>query len=302
MTQEQPEPPCRGRFAPTPNGPLHLGSLLAAVGSWLFARHAGGRWLVRVEDLDPPREVPGAAAGQLATLARFGLVPDEPVLAQSTRGGAYLQALEQLRRADAAYPCWCSRKDLAPLGGRHPHRCIAPPGGDAPAWRVRVDARVVAFDDRVRGPQRFRLDAVEGDFVVFRRDGLAAYQLAVVVDDHAQGITEVVRGSDLLDSTPRQIHLQRLLGLPTPAYAHLPLLMDASGAKLGKSTGAAALDRAPPAATLRQVLRLLGLDAARLPATDCPGTLLTAAARAFDPADVPRHDLDWPVMDDTVAS
>jgi len=278
----------RGRFAPSPTGPLHLGSLVAALASWLHARAAGGEWLVRVEDIDPPREVAGAAARQLATLAAFGLDPDAPPLWQSTRADAYRQALQRLAARNLTYPCRCSRADLAPFGGIHPSRCVATDAERAPAIRLAVGDAVIAFQDAVQGPCRQVLADAVGDFVIGRSDGLAAYQLAVVVDDATQGITDVVRGADLLDSTPRQIHLQRLLGLPTPRYLHLPLVLDASGAKLSKSLAALPLDDNDPLPALRHAYAVLGQPLQRLPTSGNVSAWLRAAVAHFDPAAIPR--------------
>src|SRR5690606_16810013 len=216
--------PYRGRFAPSPTGPLHFGSLLAAFGSWLLARRAGGEWRVRIEDIDPPREVPGAAAAQLRTLAAFGLHHDGPVEYQSRCGPRYVLALERLLAGGLAFECHCSRADLAASGGIH-RRCVAGARRVAPAIRLRVPDRTHAsFDDGVHGHVTQDVAREVGDFVLRRADGPWAYQLAVVVDDAAQGITDVVRGADLLDSTPRQVLLQRALGLPQPRYLHLPLV------------------------------------------------------------------------------
>ncbi|MFO1341340.1 MAG: tRNA glutamyl-Q(34) synthetase GluQRS, partial [Burkholderiaceae bacterium] len=232
-----------GRFAPSPTGPLHAGSLVAALASWLDARANGGRWLVRVEDVDGPRCVPGADALILQQLAACGLLPDEPPQWQSTRGALYEAALQRLLDAGRAYACACSRKDieaaLAAQGWQHarhaervyPGTCRHGLGGrPARAWRLRTDAPGggalwVDWHDRRLGPQRQNLTAEVGDFVLRRADGLWAYQLAVVVDDADQGITHVVRGEDLADNTPRQIHLQRGLGLATPSYLHTPLVL-----------------------------------------------------------------------------
>jgi glutamyl-Q tRNA(Asp) synthetase len=277
----------RGRFAPSPTGRLHLGSLLAALGSWLRAREAYGAWLVRVEDIDPPREVPGSAESILHTLRACGLEPDEPPLYQGTRLDAYDTAFEKLKQIGAAFPCWCSRTDLAALNGVHRGECVARPDPDrAPAWRVRVDGAVIEFEDGLQGRQRWKL-ADGGDFVVKRADGPFAYQLACAVDDAAQGITEVVRGADLLDSTPRQIFLLRLLGLREPCYLHLPVLVDAGGAKLSKSEGAAAVDAENPLPALRLALKLLGVPGPALDANE-PEALLRAAASAFDARSLPR--------------
>ncbi|HMH67813.1 MAG TPA: tRNA glutamyl-Q(34) synthetase GluQRS [Pinirhizobacter sp.] len=267
----------RGRFAPSPTGDLHEGSLLAAVASWLRARQQGGAWLVRVDDIDPPREVPGSAASIQSTLASLALHPDEPVWLQSTRHSAYRDAFESLRTAGLVYACWCSRADLAATGGIHRGSCLSPPCDREPAWRLRAGDAVVAWHDLVAGEQAWPV-ADGGDFVVLRADGLWSYQLACAVDDAAQGISEVVRGRDLIDSTPRQILLQRLLGLPAPAYAHLPLLVDTSGGKLAKSTQAPAVD-ADGLPALRRTLARLGLPGA--PDEDA-ATMLGWALRRFD--------------------
>ena len=230
----------RGRFAPSPTGLLHLGSLVAAVGSWLCARHARGTWLVRMEDIDPPREVQGSAAAILAALPGFALRADAAPLYQSTRLPAYDAAFEALRRADLVFPCWCSRSELAAAEGIHRDgRCSAIAGASrAPAWRMRVPDEAIVFTDALQGVQQQNLREAVGDFVIRRVEGFYSYQLACVVDDAWQGITEVVRGNDLLDSTPRQIWLQRCLGLAQPVYRHLPLVLDAQGRKLSKSDGA----------------------------------------------------------------
>ena len=272
-----------GRFAPSPTGDLHAGSLATALASWLCARKTGGRWLLRVDDIDPPREVPGSAAGILATLERFGLRADAPVLYQSTRHAAYGQALDHLKASGHAFACWCSRQDLAASGGLHRSgHCVAPADATRPpAWRLRVDAAVISFDDALQGPQRQALQPSVGDFVLRRADGCWGYHLACVVDDAFQGITEVVRGADLLDSTPRQILLQRLLQLPTPHYLHIPLVRRADGDKLSKLTHARAIGQGDPLPALRDALSFLGLP------VDLPGThvngLLQQALAAFDP-------------------
>jgi glutamyl-Q tRNA(Asp) synthetase len=227
----------RGRFAPSPTGPLHFGSLVAALGSYLDAKAHGGEWLVRIEDIDTPRTVPGAADDILRTLERFGLEWDGPVLYQSSRLEAYQAALERL----SVFPCGCSRKDV---GDRYPGTCRNGIQGrvDMPSWRFRVPDQIVSFEDRRMGPQHQNVHDYVGDFVLKRADGLFAYQLAVVVDDAYQGITDVVRGEDLLDSTARQILLQRALGLPQPRYMHLPVVLNEAGQKLSKQTGATPLD------------------------------------------------------------
>lgn len=286
-----PVQPYRGRFAPSPTGPLHFGSLLAALGSWLFARRAAGAWLVRIEDIDRPREVPGAARQQLATLADFGLEADEPPWRQSERSPAYRDALERLLAAGQAFPCWCSRADLARAGETIHRRCVSPPTPREPAFRLRIDRAAIGFEDRIRGAFHQDLAREVGDFVIRRADGLWAYQLAVVVDDAAQGITEVVRGADLLDSTPRQILLQRCLGLPTPAYAHLPLVLDPQGRKLGKSLASLPVDGADPLPALRAAWAALGQVPAAVSDAGSVDAFLGRARRHFQPSAVPGTDI-----------
>jgi len=275
----------RGRFAPSPTGRLHFGSLVAALGSWLFARHADGRWIVRMEDLDREREVQGAAERILATLDAFGLVSDEDIVYQSRRSDRYAAALARLERDGHAYRCWCSRTDLEPRGGIHPSECVAQPRERAPAWRLRVRDHVLAFDDAIQGPQQQDLAREVGDFVIWRADGACAYQLAVVVDDAAQEIDQVVRGADLLDSTPRQILLQRLLGLPQPAYAHLPLALGTDGRKLSKHAASLPVDARDPLPALRAALHFLGQ---RAPTERNVHMLLSRASRELATASIPR--------------
>jgi glutamyl-Q tRNA(Asp) synthetase len=284
-----------GRFAPSPTGPLHAGSLVAALASWLDARAAGGRWLVRIEDVDGPRCVPGVDELILQQLACCGLVADEPPVWQSARGALYQQALDRLLAAGLAYPCACSRKEIdavlaarGQLHERHGERVYPGTcrhglnGRPARAWRLRADTldggdlRIDWLDRRL-GPQSQNLTADVGDFVLKRADGLWAYQLAVVVDDADQGITHVVRGEDLADNTPRQIHLQRLLGLPTPVYLHTPLVLAADGQKLSKQNGAAPVDLANPLAALQAAATALGLPS-DLPASGRTAWLAAAVA------------------------
>ena len=289
-------PGYRGRFAPSPTGPLHAGSLVAALASWLDARAHGGPWLVRIEDVDTPRCVPGADQTILRQLAACGLHPDEPPVWQSQRTPLYQQALEHLVARGLAYPCACSRKDIEaalqqagmtkPRHGElvYPGTCRAGlQGKPGRAWRLRTDIsmsnqpagheapaqtatkkvanQVVHWTDRRLGPQQQDVAQEVGDFVLQRADGLFAYQLAVVVDDAAQGITHVVRGEDLTDNTARQILLQRALGLPTPQYLHTPLVRGANGEKLSKQNGAQALDVSAPLAALNAAAAVLGLPA-----------------------------------------
>ena len=252
----------RGRFAPSPTGPLHLGSLIAATASYLQARSQQGEWWVRIEDIDPPREVAGASDAILRTLEAFGFEWDGPVQYQSQRYARYTAALAQLREAGLVYPCACSRKDIATSSpqGIYPGTCRKGlrPSQQARAWRIRTSEQAVEFVDLIQGPQRTDLAREAGDFVLFRADGYYAYQLATAVDDADQGITEVVRGADLLDSTPRQRYLQQALQLPSPAYAHHPVVTTANGEKLSKQTMAPALDSRRPAPALSAALRFLG--------------------------------------------
>lgn len=286
MTQT-PRP--RGRFAPSPTGPLHFGSLVAALGSWMMARHRGGDWLVRIEDLDPPREVPGASERQLRTLQAFGMESDGPVLKQSGRGQVYAAALQRLLASGDAFECRCSRSQLETVGGIH-RACLDLASDRPAAIRLRLPDAVLAFDDALQGRFSQDLGHEVGDIVLRRNDGYWAYQLAVVVDDAEQGITDVVRGADLLDSTPRQIHLQRRLGLPTPAYMHLPLALDADGNKLGKSLQALPVDDADPWPALAAAWRFLGQPPAALTASGRTGPALQRAAALFDPGLIPhRH-------------
>lgn len=254
-----------GRFAPSPTGPLHFGSLVAAVGGYLDARAQGGRWLLRMEDLDEPRCSQIHADEILRLLEACGFEWDGAVVYQSRRKEAYQAALEWLVDAGHAYPCACSRSEIADSsiigieGPVYPGTCRDGLQGRAPrAWRVRVDARPVCFEDRLQGEYCQNLEADIGDFVVRRADGFFAYQLAVVVDDHVQGVTHVVRGADLLASTPRQIHLQRLLGYATPSYLHLPVAVNEAGQKLSKQTLAAPLEASTAGSALLAALRFLG--------------------------------------------
>lgn len=275
--------PYRGRFAPSPTGPLHLGSMLAAFGSWLLARHAHGQWLVRIEDVDPPREVPGAAEQQLATLAAFGLHADEPVQYQSRRHALYQAASERLLAQGKAFHCHCSRADLASQHGIHRH-CVASQQRPQPAIRLRVaDGSHVTFNDALQGPIAQDVDRDVGDFVLLRADGFWAYQLAVVLDDAEQRISHVVRGADLVDSTPRQILLQQALGVPTPHYLHLPLLLGADGHKLSKSLAAMPVDAGAPLPVLRWLWAALGQAPATLDAATTVAELLQHAVAGFEP-------------------
>jgi len=291
----------RGRFAPSPTGPLHFGSLVAAVGSYLDAKHHQGKWLLRMEDLDSPRTVKGAADDILRTLEVFGLHSDEEVLYQSARTAAYEQALHELQSIGAVYPCACSRKEIADSalhgieGQIYPGTCRkgVPEGREGRAWRVRTDlppfplslpppSAVIKFNDALQGSLAQHLENEIGDFVVKRADGLFAYQLAVVVDDAFQDITHVVRGADLLSSTPRQIYLQRLLGLTAPAYMHLPVAVNAQGEKLSKQTLAAPVDTHNISGTLWLALEFLRQQPPTVLATCKPEEILNWAIARWD--------------------
>ena len=292
-----------GRFAPSPTGLLHIGSLLTAVASYADARSNGGKWLVRMEDLDPPREMPGATSHILHTLEAFGFEWDGEVAYQSRRYALYEETLCRLQTAGLVYPCYCSRKDWqagARRGAdgfvyngrcRHPGQRPAPQGKQ-PAWRIRVPDRVIGFSDGIVGGYAQNLARDIGDFVLLRADGYWAYQLAVVADDAEQGITHIVRGQDLLVSTPRQIYLQQCLDVPTPQYAHLPLLTNAQGQKWSKQTLAPALDLNRREQLLRQVFRYLNLPEA--PETDRPAELLDWAVAHWDMDKVPKHAITAP--------
>ena len=256
----------RGRFAPSPTGPLHFGSLIAAVGSYLQARRHRGSWLVRIEDVDTTRRVPGAADDILKTLEAFGFQWDQEVIFQSQRQNEYRQALEQLYALKRVYPCTCSRKQIQAkaqpgvAGPIYPGTCRSSVDTDEPkyALRLRTEAVDIQINDAIQGNYCLNILKEIGDYVIKRRDKLFAYQLAVVVDDAQQGINEVVRGSDILDSTPQQVYLQQLLGYSQPAYVHLPVAVDESGSKLSKSSSAPAININTPVPALYEALKFLG--------------------------------------------
>lgn len=292
-----------GRFAPSPTGLLHIGSLLTAVASYADARSNGGKWLVRMEDLDPPREMAGAASHILHTLEAFGFEWDGEVAYQSRRYALYEETLCRLKTAGLVYPCYCSRKDWQAGARRgadgfvYNGRCRHPgqrPAlqGKQPAWRIRVPDRIIGFSDGIVGDYAQNLARDIGDFVLLRADGYWAYQLAVVADDAEQDVTHIVRGQDLLVSTPRQIYLQQCLDVPTPQYAHLPLLTNAQGQKWSKQTLAPALDLNRREQLLRQVFRYLNLPEA--PETDRPAELLDWAVAHWDMDKVPKHAITAP--------
>lgn len=289
-----------GRFAPSPTGLLHIGSLLTAVASYADARANGGRWLLRMEDLDPPREMAGAADHILYTLEAFGFEWDGEVAYQSRRYHLYEEALGRLKAAGAVYPCYCSRKDWQAAarsgadGFVYNGRCREArdrpsENGKAPAWRIRVPDEIIGFDDAVVGHYAQNLAHDIGDFVLLRADGFWAYQLAVVTDDAEQGVTHIVRGQDLLVSTPRQIFLQKILGFSQPTYAHLPLLVNKSGQKWSKQTRAPTLDCNARESLLRQVLNYLNLPPA--PETDRVRDLLDWAVAHWDIGRVPKQPI-----------
>ena len=280
-----------GRFAPTPSGPLHFGSLVTALASWLDARHHQGRWLLRIEDLDPPREEPGASDRILRTLEGLGLTWDGEVVYQSRRASLYTQAWEELKRRKQAYPCSCTRKELSGQacypgycrsGPRHPNRPLA--------WRLAVDTQqTLCWEDQIQGQQSWSL-AQLGDPIIRRKDHLWAYQLAVVVDDIDQGVTHILRGIDLLDSTPWQIYLHKLLEPKAPAfhYAHLPVIVNASGQKLSKQNLAPAIQAEAGSRLLYLALRALRQPLDEAWQQSSPEQLLAAAVAGWNPDAIPR--------------
>ncbi|TQV65480.1 MAG: tRNA glutamyl-Q(34) synthetase GluQRS [Halothiobacillaceae bacterium] len=286
-----------GRFAPTPSGPLHFGSLIAALASFLDARASGGRWLVRIEDLDPPRCMPGASDMILRQLEAHGLGWDGKVVHQSARTEAYREALEQLRGLALAYPCTCSRSAIRASASRMGREGPIDPGtcrtrhlkpGHPHAMRLDTRGAVAAFEDRLHGLIQQDIAHELGDFVIWRVEDLAAYHLAVVVDDAWQGVTDVVRGSDLLDSTPRQVWLQGILGLPQPRHMHLPLALAANGQKLSKQNLAPPLSMTQPTGQLIEALRFLGQPATDELVDGTPGEILDWAVRHWRPSSIPR--------------
>jgi glutamyl-Q tRNA(Asp) synthetase len=278
-----------GRFAPTPSGYLHFGSLVAALASYLDARAVNGRWLLRMEDLDPPREVAGAQDGILRTLESYGLEWDGELVRQSTRDPEYAALVQQLLSQGLAYACTCSRKQLAGTQGIYPGTCRNAGHGFADAAiRLRVPELSYHFVDRVQGDYRQHLGRDGGDFVIRRRDSLYAYQLAVVLDDAWQGVTDVVRGADLLDSTPRQLYLQELLGLPQPRYLHVPLITQPDGHKLGKSYRSPPLPTDQATVLLMRALRALGQPLPEGADYGTPGELLRWASQHWDASRIAR--------------
>jgi glutamyl-Q tRNA(Asp) synthetase len=289
--------PYRGRFAPSPTGPLHFGSLIAAVGSYLEARRQGGAWLVRMEDLDRPREAIGAADAILRMLEAYGFEWEGAVMRQSGRTEAYAAALEHLQREGAVFPCACTRREVSDsaLGETsepvYPGTCRngIPPGRSARAVRVRAGDAVIGFEDGLQGVVEQNLASEVGDFVIRRADGVFAYQLAVVVDDFEQGVTDVVRGADLLASTPRQILLQGRLGYPTPRYVHLPVAVNRNGEKLSKQTLAAPLEPADAPGKLWSALRFLGQEPPAELESESVAALWNWALAHWRPEKIPRR-------------
>ena len=282
-----------GRFAPSPTGPLHLGSLYTALASFLDARARHGKWLLRIDDIDTPRNEPNAVGSILETLKAYGLDWDGAVYYESQHVADYEQALDQLQQKGLLFPCVCSRKMLAELPAAHAARDIYPglcrsrtaiPSGQPCALRIRSDDREIIFEDRLQGAIRQNLAAEHGDFILKRKEGIVSYQLACVIDDHLQGITHVVRGFDLVDSTPKQIFLQHLLGLPTPSYLHVPIIIDIHGYKLSKQTLAEAVSLQNTSAVMFKLLELLGqIPPVELERASCT-ELLDWGARNWNPA------------------
>jgi len=279
-----------GRFAPTPSGFLHFGSLVAALASWLDARAVGGRWLLRMEDTDPPREMPGARDAILQTLERYGLEWDGEVVYQSQRHEAYAEVVERLFRMGLAYACTCSRKQLEGYGGVYPGLCRnAGHAREDAAIRLRVPELLYRFTDRAQGSFEQHLGREVGDFVIQRRDGLYAYQLAVVLDDAWQGVTDIVRGADLLDNTPRQLYLQELLGFSQPRYLHIPLITQPDGHKLGKSYRSPPLTADLATPLLLRALRALGQTTEPAMESASPAEVLAIARQQWRPEAIARR-------------
>lgn len=279
-----------GRFAPSPTGALHFGSLLAALASFLDARAHQGRWLLRMEDLDPAREPPGAAQQILDTLDDFGLHWDGPVIYQSQRLDVYRQVLDSLRERNLLYRCNCSRQRIRAANGIYDNFCrerLDPPPADY-ALRLKLPATTIGFEDRIQGLYSQHLLHECGDIVLCRRDGLIAYQLAVVVDDHWQGVTDIVRGYDLIDSTPRQIALQQLLSMPQPRYAHIPVATNQQGQKLSKQHFAKALDSRNTRQYLYEALRFLRQDLPARSSRETPASQLQRAIELWDIQRIPK--------------
>ena len=284
----------RGRFAPSPTGPLHFGSLITAVGSYLQARSQGGEWLVRMEDIDPPREQPGAADEILRALEAYHLHWDGPVLYQRYRANAYMTALDQLQNQGDSFPCSCTRASIAAItknpSGIYPGTCRTglPTGATARTIRLRVPDQIDTFTDALQGQIQTALQGDIGDFVVRRADGLFAYHLAVVVDDAEQQISEIVRGTDLLSSTPPQLYLQTRLGYSHPAYCHLPIATNAQGQKLSKQTFATAIDIHQPGPTLIKALAFLGQQPSAALSDARPEEVLAWAIKHWDFQKLPQ--------------
>lgn len=296
---------CRGRFAPSPSGPLHFGSLVAALGSFLSARAQEGEWLLRIDDIDPPRNVPGAADDILRTLENYQLFWDGPVFYQSQRFEAYAAALTQLVTAGHSYPCGCTRREISAVSPHHryPGTCRngLPAGRQARSLRVHCGGQTLCFTDGLQGRQCRQLDGDVGDFIVRRADGFYAYHLATALDDAFQQVTEVVRGADLLDATFPQLYLQQLLELPRPTYLHLPIAVTVAGKKLSKQAHARAINDSPPGAALGRALTFLGQSPPEELQGAAPGELLDWAIAHWQPACLPRSKTITTDVDETGA-
>ncbi|WP_211825460.1 tRNA glutamyl-Q(34) synthetase GluQRS [Kistimonas asteriae] len=279
----------RGRFAPSPTGPLHFGSLVAALASYLDAKAHAGEWYVRIEDIDPPREVSGSSTAILKALEVYGLTWDGELVWQHDRYDAYREAITQLRKQGVAYPCTCSRKELAEYHNIYPGTCRKRTDDPVTPFAIRLNCGddVITFNDQIQGKQRFDMTEL-GDFIIFRKDQLFAYQLAVTVDDACQGITHIVRGSDLLDSTPRQICLQRHLNVSTPVYAHIPVIINPDGSKLSKQNLAPPLPLDNPIPMLLKALHALHIPADDSMMLSDPETILTHATSHWSPTRLPH--------------
>ncbi|MGD8926117.1 MAG: tRNA glutamyl-Q(34) synthetase GluQRS, partial [Thioalkalispiraceae bacterium] len=293
QTDSPPQPAYRGRFAPSPTGQLHFGSLIAAVASYCQARTAQGEWLLRIEDIDTPREVTGACDDIIRTLENFGFQWDGAISYQHQHSEDYNEALNKLRQDGMLYPCACSRREIAKINklGIYPGTCRdgLPEGRHARSWRIRTEPSLLSFTDAIQGNQQFDIQQEIGDFVLKRADGLFAYQLAVAIDDARQGITQVVRGYDLLDSTPRQIYVQQQLGLQSPEYAHHPIAVDAQGEKLSKRKLSPQLKQSDLGQQLAQALDFLGHPPPAELSNAGPESLWNWAFANWSLAKIPRH-------------
>ncbi|MCB6182491.1 tRNA glutamyl-Q(34) synthetase GluQRS [Leeia sp. TBRC 13508] len=283
-----------GRFAPSPTGPLHFGSLFTAIASYLDAKANLGKWLLRIEDIDTPRVMPGATNQILSILDAYGLHWDGEVVYQHQQTAYYQQLLSQLKDKHRAYGCQCSRKEIAEIahagveGPVYPGTCRQQTVSQVRAWRFAMEGAEISFEDQIQGTQHYDIAKSLGDFVLFRADGLVAYQLAVVADDHQAGVTHIVRGIDLIHSTPRQMQLQTALGFTTPMYSHLPIIVSSSGQKLSKQNLATPVTDENPLITWHQVLDLLNQAPPAISEFDSLSSLIDWAISHWNIEKIPK--------------